>query len=61
MFAAMQVKRQEADYNPLHSVKKSEVETDIGAAEAAILDFEAVDIKDRRAFAVWVLMKERKH
>lgn len=60
VFVAMQAKRHDADYNPFHKTTKSEVTTDINAVEAAIDDFEAAPLKDRRAFAVWVLLKERK-
>jgi uncharacterized protein (UPF0332 family) len=60
MFVSMQVKRHEADYNPVAKAEKSAVISDIRAVEVTIGDFEAADIKDRRAFAVWVLMKDRK-
>ena len=60
VFVTMQAKRHEADYNPFHKTTKSEVITDISAVEAAIADFEQADIKDRRAFAIWVLFRERK-
>lgn len=61
MFVAMQAKRHEADYDPAAKAIKSAVLADIGAVEVAITDFDAVDVKDRRAFAVWVLLKERKN
>jgi uncharacterized protein (UPF0332 family) len=56
-FVTMQIKRHEADYHPEGKHYKSDVQTDIAAAEAVIRDFAAVSIKDRRAFAVWVLFK----
>jgi hypothetical protein len=60
MFATMQIKRHEADYAPDARALKSEVIADIDASEAAIEGFENVAAKDRRAFAVWVLLKDRK-
>jgi hypothetical protein len=60
MFVAMQIKRHDADYNPLARADKSAVLADIRAVEVAIADFETVDVKDRRAFAVWVLMRDRR-
>lgn len=60
MFVAMQEKRHEADYDPAAArAFKSAVLADISAVEVAIADFVAADIKDRRAFAVWVLLKDR--
>jgi hypothetical protein len=38
----------------------SEIETDIGAVESAIADLMSAPIRHRRAFAVWVLLKNRK-
>jgi hypothetical protein len=61
MFISMQVKRHDADYNPFARADKSAVLADIRAVEVTIADFETVDIKDRRAFAVWVLLKDRKN
>lgn len=61
MFVAMQAKRHDADYDPNAKAYKTGVTADIGAVEAAIADFEAADIKDRRAFTVWVLLKERRN
>jgi uncharacterized protein (UPF0332 family) len=60
MFVNMQAKRHDADYNPFHKTTKSEVITDINAVEVAIADFVSTDLKDRRAFCVWVLFKERR-
>jgi uncharacterized protein (UPF0332 family) len=56
----MQAKRHDADYNPEHKAFKSAVMADINAVEAAIAAFHATDTKDRRAFAVWMLVEERK-
>lgn len=60
MLVSMQAKRHDADYNPDHRAFKSAVITDIDAVEVAIADYEAVDAKDRRAFAVWMLIEDRK-
>lgn len=60
VFVLMQANRHDADYNPDHRTKKSAVTTDIAVVEKAIAAFEATPVKDRRAFAVWVLFKDRK-
>lgn len=59
LFVAMQLKRHNADYNPYSKFYKSEVENDREAVATAIKDMEACDLKDRRAFASWVLVKKR--
>ncbi|WP_240549473.1 hypothetical protein [Devosia salina] len=59
MFRQMQLKRHTADYDPTARTHKSTVLVDIDAVEAAIKDFAAVAIKDRRAFAAFVLFPER--
>lgn len=60
VFVSMQIKRHTADYDPGAKAFKSAVIADIKAAEDAMAKFNAVPAKDRRAFAVWVLMEERK-
>jgi len=60
MFVLMQAKRHEADYDPVARAVKSEVVSNIRLVEAVIADFEAADVRDRRAFAVWVLFRERR-
>jgi hypothetical protein len=60
LFATMQEKRHEADYDPDARFAVSEIETDIGAVESAIADLVSAPIRHRRAFAVWVLLKNRK-
>lgn len=57
-FVAMQEKRHNADYDPYIKLSKSEVLLDILAAEQSITDMKAVAIKDRRAFAAYVLFKQ---
>lgn len=59
MFIAMQLKRHDADYNPSARATKSEVVADIDAARVSIESFMATEAKHRRAFAVWVLIKDR--
>ena len=59
MFVSAQLKRFDADYNPSSRFSRSEVITDIDAAEAAIIAFEGVATKHRRAFAAWVTIKAR--
>lgn len=59
-FVELQGKRHEADYNPYAKFYKSDVINDIDAAELVIRQFEQVDLKDRRAFASWVLFKNIK-
>ena len=62
-FVVLQEKRNEADYDPqAHEGRwrMSNVEEDIDAAADVIARFEAVPPRDRRAFAVFVLLKYRK-
>ena len=58
-FVAMQTNRHEADYNPTGSYFKSAVMAHIATTERAIKDFGKATVKDRRAFAAWVLFKVR--
>jgi uncharacterized protein (UPF0332 family) len=58
-FASMQEKRHAADYDPSIRLTKSEVATDVRTARKAIEQFRQVALKDRRAFAVYVLFKKR--
>ncbi|MCA3555743.1 MAG: hypothetical protein IOC69_09175 [Aestuariivirga sp.] len=57
LFRTMQEKRHKADYDPLEVVYKSEVLLDLDQVKAAIEKFESAPLKDRRAFAAWVLFK----
>ena len=59
MFASMQEKRHQSDYDPQVKAYKSAVLNDINGVEAAIADFERAPLKDRRAFAAYVLFKTR--
>ena len=58
-FAIMQEKRHEADYNPHIKLTKSEVLADVEMSAEAIRVFQNASTKDRRAFAVFVLIKSR--
>ena len=59
-FVEMQQKRHDADYNPYAKFYKSDVLTDIGSVEVVIAGLLASPVKDRRAFASWVLFKNTK-
>ncbi len=48
-----------ADYDPGERFYKSGVKQDIAEAEDIIKRFKGVPIKDRRAFAAFVLFKRR--
>ena len=61
-FIDMQNKRHRADYDPRPAEgrwSKSDVEADIDTAEDVIDRFEAAPLPDRRAFAVFVLLRNR--
>ena len=60
LFVEMQDKRHAADYAPDVEYRKSDVIRDIVRAENAIISFAAVDIADRRAFAVHVLFEHNR-
>ena len=57
VFVQMQIKREDADYNPGYRAFKSAVITDILIADAAMKDFDKAPPKDRRAFAAFVILK----
>ena len=60
MFVEMQNKRHLADYDPDEIFYKSEVLKDIADVEDVLSRFQKVPVKDRRAFAVYVLLELRK-
>lgn len=60
MFVAMQTKRQRADYDPREKAYKSSVLLDIDFVEAVIDGYSSAPLKDRRAFAAYVLFKSRR-
>jgi hypothetical protein len=57
LFISMQEKRHQADYDPTEKAYKSSVLLDIDQVKLSIDQFEATPLKDRRAFAAWVLFK----
>ena len=59
LFDNLQGKRHDADYNPVATFHKSEIESDIAEAHSAITAFEATPIEHRRAFAAHVLFRAR--
>ena len=60
LFVDMQRKRHIADYDPEGRWHKSEVAEDIDTTADIIARFERAPVQDRRAFAVYVLLKSRK-
>ena len=62
-FVDIQGKRAEADYDPEAPQgrwSKADVAEDIDTSEDAIERFETAPLRDRRAFAVFVLLRHRK-
>ena len=59
MFVALQTKRHMADYDPDARFYKSEVRQDVAEAADVMDRFKDVPLKDRRAFAAYVLFKSR--
>lgn len=59
IFVSMQAKRHKADYDPHEKVFKSAVQTDLDLVDTVIDGFQSVPLKDRRAFAAFVLFKSR--
>lgn len=60
LFVEMQRKRHTADYDPDAQFTKSDVIKDIDRVEDVVARFSQVGTKDRRAFAVYVLLDQRK-
>lgn len=58
-FVSLQEKRHSADYDPFPSFSKLEIKNDISATRETIKAFRSSPIKDRRAFAAFVLFKIR--
>lgn len=56
-FGNLQKKRHDADYNPLATFRRSAVREDIDNAERAIAGLVSASVKDRTAFASWVLFR----
>ena len=60
-FAGMQQKRHRADYGPEARYDKDDVLQDITDVAEAIARFQRVPVKDRRAFAVYLLLPLRSY
>lgn len=58
-FVAAQENRHKADYDPEIRLTRSEVATDVENAETVIRAFGTCKIRDRRAFAAWVMFRNR--
>lgn len=58
-FVDLQERRHLADYDPEFRLTKSEVEASIEVVDGVILAMKRVSAKDRRAFAAYVLFKQR--
>lgn len=60
LFVEMQHKRHTADYDPDAQFAKSDVMKDIGRVEDVIARFADLPARDRRAFAIYVLLDQRR-
>ncbi len=60
LFVYMQRRRHTADYDPDAKFSRSNVIQFIDDTEGVITRFETVDTRDRRAFAVFVLLRNRR-
>lgn len=59
-FVEQQRKRHEADYDPYAKFYKSDVLADIASTKLVVDAFHQASLKDRRAFASWVLFRNIK-
>lgn len=60
LFVEMQRKRHTADYDPEAQFTKSDVIKDIDRVADVLARFSSVSTKDKRAFAIYVLLDRRK-
>ncbi len=58
-FVNLQGKRELADYDPSETLEQANVINDINLTQAAIAQFQQAPERDRRAFAVYVLLNLR--
>jgi uncharacterized protein (UPF0332 family) len=58
-FVDLQRARHDADYDPLHRITRAEALLDVQKADDAIKKLRSSKAKDRRAFAVQVLVRKR--
>ena len=59
IFVRLQDKRNDADYNPFATFSDGDVEVDIDDAETAINNFERISDRERRNFAIYILISIR--
>ena len=59
LFVDLQQRRHDADYNPLTWITRSEAMETIDQAEFAISSLRATSRRDRRAFAIQILLRRR--
>lgn len=59
IFVRLQDKRNNADYNPFATFSEADVEGDIDEAETAINRFERISDRERRNFAIYILVSIR--
>lgn len=59
-FVNLQQQRHSADYDPAYRLQKSEALRLIGSAKIAIEQLKSANMADRRAFAAFVLLQDRK-
>jgi hypothetical protein len=55
----LQQKRHDADYDPFSFLTRSSVSTDLDAVKETIREFKRSPVKDKRAFAAFILFKKR--
>jgi hypothetical protein len=58
-FVTLQQARHDADYNPNHRILRADALSAIALAEQAIRDLKSSQRRDRKAFAVLLLLKKR--
>ena len=59
LFVDLQAERHSADYDPHHRSNRSDVLAFIATAESALGALKATALRDRRALAAWVMLKDR--
>ena len=58
-FVGLQAKRSNADYNPITTFTDADVKVDIDDAETAINNFEKISDREKRNFAIYILISIR--
>lgn len=59
VFSNLQNKRHKADYDPAFRLSRASVQSDIWGAEYMIKKLTSAPLKDRKAFAVWTVLRKR--